>query len=310
MKCVIFGFGSIGRRHYKHLINRGVDVYLFRRSFSKPNEFGTVELSSWDELDRLRPDMALVANPTMCHVEYGIECAKRGIHLFLEKPIGSSLAGLDALISLCAENNVTSYVAYVLRFHPVIKELKKRLTGQKVYHVAVYCSSYLPNWRSGRDHTEIYSASRDMGGGAILDLSHEFDYVEYLFGPTLCISGVAKRVGNVTLDAEDCFDANVVCQDCTINIHANFMSHNLERSIKIDFEGGYYFADLISGLIQEKTADGALSEEKYEFQIDDLYRDQLDFFLDNMGKKDIMNSIAMASPLYRKIIDFRQKTQL
>ena len=41
---------------------------------------------------------------------------------------------------------------------------------------------YLPDWRPGTDYKSGVSAQKDLGGGALLELSHELDYLQWFFG--------------------------------------------------------------------------------------------------------------------------------
>lgn len=305
-KALIVGFGSIGQRHASILMQKDVDVVLMRRPGSERNTLGMAEVYSWEEVDACSATMAFITNPTTLHISAAAECAERGMHLFLEKPIGDSLTGLDDLLRVCGQRNLTTYVAYVLRFHPVITRLKTILKGQRILHAAVRCTSYLPDWRKGKSHTDTYSVSRTLGGGAILDLSHEFDYIDYLFGPVTNIRGLARRVSTVTTDVEDCFDSLISCGDVVVNLHANFMSQRKERSIHVDVDGAHFFADLLSGRIVAHSVHGE-REESCAVNMNSIYDHQIQYYLDNIGQGSIMNNLNDASVLYRKIIAFREE---
>ena len=77
-------------------------------------------------------------------------------------------------------------VGYVLRFHPGCQFLKNALQEKiigVVSEVDFYCYSWLPNWRKGTNYKENVSSKIELGGGALLELSHEIDLANYLFGP-------------------------------------------------------------------------------------------------------------------------------
>ena len=58
---------------------------------------------------------------------------------------------------------------------------KKKVQLNKVFFVEAETSSYLPSWRKTVDYTKSYSAFPNRGGGVLLDLSHEIDYLKWLF---------------------------------------------------------------------------------------------------------------------------------
>ena len=43
------------------------------------------------------------------------------------------------------------------------------------------CHSYLPQWRK-KNYKKSYSSNAKLGGGVSLDLSHEIDYIQWIFG--------------------------------------------------------------------------------------------------------------------------------
>lgn len=312
MKIALFGLGSIGKR-YARLLMHGFpehSLFAFRSGMGTENEMGIKELHLWEEVDRLKPDVALIANPTFLHIETAIKCARRGIHLFIEKPICGDAEGLSELRNLVKRRRLTAYVAYVLRFHPTLIELKMRLRGCTIYHANVRCSSFLPEWREGIDHMQTYSAYREKGGGAILELSHEFDYIGYLFNKIVKISGRAGTTGLVTDDAEDWADALVEHEggNCT-NLHVNFLSRKIQRNIEVDTDKGFFRVDLIDGTLEHTNVSGTETLQ-FKMERDQLYIEQLRYFFENISNPGLMNSLAEATHLFRKIIKFRQKAIL
>jgi len=75
------------------------------------------------------------------------------------------------------------FVAYNLRFHPVIQKLHEFVKGKEVYSIQAYVGQYLPDWRPGTDYSKCYSASKAQGGGVLRDLSHELDYINWIAKP-------------------------------------------------------------------------------------------------------------------------------
>jgi len=226
--------------------------------------------------------------------------------LFVEKPIDASTERLDDLLDRIEKKNLATYVGYVLRFHPVVQALRELLLNEDLLHARVTCTSYLPDWREGENHREVYSARREMGGGAILDLSHEFDLVDFLFGPVESISGRFGRLSRVTVDAEDYVDAEVRCRKARVNLHLNLFSRRRERRISVDTPNATYEGDLLSGRLRCESKDENW-EKTLDSAMDDPYRRQLDFFLTNLSNPRMMNNLKEASPLFRKLIAFREQ---
>ena len=50
-----------------------------------------------------------------------------------------------------------------------------------MFYIRAECYSYLPNWRRQK-YTKVYSSSKKLGGGVANDLSHEIDFLSWIFG--------------------------------------------------------------------------------------------------------------------------------
>lgn len=307
MKILVFGLGSIGSRHVRLLKEIAeCELYAFRSGQGRnENSLGVLEIQGWQEVDVLKPDIALIANPTYLHIETAYPCAERGMTLFLEKPIDVSTKHLDDLIDLVAAKKIPTYIAYVLRFHPVVKALKERLKNRAVRRARFVSRSYLPDWRPGRDYRKCYSALWASGGGALLDVSHELDLAQFLFGPVQEISGRLERRSDVTIDADDFVQATVRCGSIESEIIIDIASRRLERTIRIETDQGVLEGDLLKGTLQgdgfEKDVPG------FDDDRDGLYREQLRYFFAHQNDPEMMNNLVEASPLFRKMIRFREQ---
>jgi predicted dehydrogenase len=306
MKIIFIGLGSIGRRHALLLqTDFNHQLFTLRSKSNSPTPDGITEIHSWDEIDLIKPDIAFITNPTHYHIQTAIKCAEKGMHLFVEKPIGDSLEGLDELIRVVNSNNCTAYIAYNLRFHPLIEKVKEILEGQEILHARFVCASYYPSWRPGSDHLSSYSAHKDQGGGVLLDLSHEIDYCNYLLGEISEISGRFGCTRTVTVDAEDFADLIILHTSGIYSlIHLNLFSKAEKRHFDIETKELSISADLING---DLNVSGKQSLSfHYNVDRDTTYRKQLSYFFENIENPNIMNSLNSASCLFRKIINFRE----
>jgi predicted dehydrogenase len=310
VKIIFFGLGSIGSCHAKILAeDYGHELFACRASKKKKTScLGVREVYTWDEVERIGCDVAFITNPTFLHIDTAIKCARLGMKLFIEKPIGCSTDNLDLLADEVTKSGLVSYVAYNLRFHPVIRFLKNCLSSKKVCHVTACNSSYLPNWRPGQDHLKSYSVSTEKGGGVVLDLSHEFDYIDYLFGPIESIDGVFGKAADVTLDAEDFMDAIVKTKAGYVNLHVNSLSLCTQRTIDVDCQDEYIHADLIDAKVESRKGE-EISVESYESNINETYTKQMDYFFQNISNNRMMNNVVEASVLFKKILEFKNKNK-
>lgn len=307
MKIIFFGLGSMGKRH-AGLIQDNSDhqLYALRSGYGGDiRDLEITELKNWDEVDSINADVAFITNPPGLHIATAIECAKRGMHLFIEKPLGAEMEGLDELKSICREKNLTCYVAYCMRFHPVINKIREIIRREEVLHVRATCSSYLPEWRSVSNWRRISGGPVNLGGGVILDLSHEFDSIEYIFSHISSINGHWGRVGTDEKGPEDYADISMTLDNgIGVNLYLNFMSRVVERRLIVDLKDGYVEADVnMNKIVFAKNGE----QEIFELEYVDIFLEQLNYFFANIGIGNIMNNLDDATVLFRKIVAIKEK---
>ena len=308
-KILIIGLGSIGKRHAKILLNEfDYEIYALRsKREGHVNSLGIKELHNWLEVQKIKPDIAFITNPTSLHIDTAIRCASLGMQLFIEKALSNTLTGLAELKIICQKNQLTTYIAYNMRFHEVLIKVKELIKDKKILHIRTVCSSFLPNWRPGTNHLKSYSALSSQGGGIILDSSHELDYLNFLFGPLQSIRGNFGKINNVTVDVEDYANILATLKNGLIaNIHLNFMSLIRERKLTIDFQGGYCIADLEDYSIIWND-DGKEDRIKFDKARNIAYKKQIEYFLNNLNNQQIMNNLDEGISLLKMILQFKEE---
>ena len=287
-KILFTGLGSIGKRHL-HLLREHDDqmeIHAYRSGGTDETAFpAVIQHTSLDDALAVHPDIAFITNPTSLHIDTAISCAEAGCHLFIEKPLSHSLDGVDELISTVAENNLITYVACVLRFHPVLRRLASLLDAEaigNVYSYRVYCGSYLPAWRLDQDYRNSYSADPEMGGGVVLDLIHELDYSYWLFGDIATVRSWVGQVSDLEIESEDLAEIIVEMESGVVGqIHLDYYRSDPRRTVEITGESGVIRANLITNEIQIQTSHGTEREE-FDVTQDELYERQLDSFLSHI----------------------------
>lgn len=307
LKLLVLGLGSIGKRHARLLRQHFPhEVCALRtRLGQEPDDSGIPVLSSWEEVTPGRFDVALIANPTFRHLETAQLCAERGLHLFLEKPIDCRTEGLDALLQTVQERHLTSYLAYPLRFHPAVAGLRRWLSGRSFLHANMTCASYLPEWRPHQDYRLGHAVHRSRGGGVLLEMSHELDLADWLFGPVLQLEGRLHWLSDLSTDAEDSADLILRHERGATSVHLNYFSRRRRRVIEVECADGFAAADLVRSQLSITDAAGTRMED-YPFEVDAMYLDQLRYFLERVGRTDLDNSLPQAARLFARIIAFRE----
>ena len=284
-KIVVIGYGSIGRKHCKILKKLKQDYYVVT-SQKKIKE----KSINFHQLPNINPDYIIIATPTNRHLDQlkKIDSLIKGKIIMIEKPL------FDKKSNYFSKNNKV-YVAYNLRFNPVIKYLKKFCNKYKPINVEIYCGSYLPKWRK-RNYIETSSAKKNLGGGVLNDLSHEIDYANFIFGKLKKILKFKKKISNLKINTEDY--AIVLCKSkkTKILIILDYISFKNKRIIKINFDKFTIEADLIKNVIYNYNLKNKIKKvfkykNTYEEQLKNLIKNRFELFCDINNAKKVLNII-------------------
>jgi predicted dehydrogenase len=313
LKILFFGLGSIGKKHAKILNDHfTVELYAYRtKKGQEKNALSIQEFSTLDDAFSIQPDIALITNPTYLHIPTALECAQRNISLFIEKPLSHCLDHLDELEKEIQKRKLFTYVAYNMRFHPVINYLKNIVsTGEQPIYFRVVCSSYLPKWRPEQHYENSYSAQKELGGGVTLDLSHEFDYIVWIFGELQHITGYCGKISNLQINSEDLTEAQITCtQNLRGTLHLNYFSLYNERKIQLYYNTKYIEGDLIQNTVTTIENNKKPQTKKFQNTTNSTYTKQLQYFFEQYHKKNLqnMNNFSEALKTFRKIMEFKKK---
>jgi predicted dehydrogenase len=217
MNILVIGYGSIGKRHVDNLLKlRQIEQVIVcsnhHDSFQNHPEKEKLKLvRSLDELpsimsDGRQFDFAIIANETYKHIETANTLVESGINLFIEKPLSHSVTDAISLKKIADNNNIKIFVAYNFRFFGAIQFIKNQISSGVIgslYFAEIEVGQYLPSWRPLSDYRENYSARKEQGGGAALDLSHEIDYMRYFFGDPVSWKIMKSKVSDLDINSED-----------------------------------------------------------------------------------------------------------
>ena len=292
MHALVVGYGSIGQRHVKNLLKiKTIEkIAVCTKNISCENAFKNnkkVEIVS--SLKNINADFAIIANETYKHVDTALHLAGKGIHLLVEKPLSHNLKKTFLLKKEVARKKLKLCVAYNMRFLGAIRYIKEQLAKNvlgDIYFAQIEAGQYLPLWRE-KDYTESYSAHKSKGGGVALDLSHEIDYMHYLFGNPCSWKTFKAKVSRLKIDSNDMFEAiykyenNFMC-----SVHLDYLQSEKKRFIRIVGSGGTLICDFIKKYIKIKNdAKETITSDESMFDFDKTYSDELNHFIGTIQGK-------------------------
>ena len=132
LKIGVLGAGHLGKIHLK-LLEKSKEYKLV--GFYDPDiakgkliakEFN---FTYYNKLDKLidEVDVIDIVTPTLSHYSSAIQAIKKGKHIFIEKPITSTLEEAEHLKLLLSKNNVKGQVGHVERFNPAFTAVKSEI---------------------------------------------------------------------------------------------------------------------------------------------------------------------------------------
>lgn len=294
MNALLVGYGSIGRRHLRNLMKvdavKEVVVYSKIKESSKEIvgknvsfiDASNVDLDSVSDYNKV--DFAIIANETYKHIDTAILLAQKGIHLFIEKPLSHNLKKVAALKSIVRKNKLKVFVAYNLRFLPAMQYLKEQLSQKiigNVYFAQIEVGQYLPSWRPNVAYIDSYSSSTAYGGGAALDLSHEVDYMRYLFGEPNLWKTIKSKAGELNIDSDDIFEGIYKYeQGFVCHVHMDYLQREATRKLRIVGSEGEIICDFVGKWMVISLTDRKIELKEEElFNIENTYRAELEHFI-------------------------------
>jgi predicted dehydrogenase len=277
-RILIVGLGSIGKLHLslarELLPNSDIRVLRHLECTSIP-ELANGCFSSLEQAILFAPQIAVIANPATFHLGAAQLLAQAGVHLLVEKPLSASLDGVEKLLETCREQKTVLLVGYNLRFLPSLQRFRDLLNYKTIGSViSVRCETgqYLPCWRSNSNYREGVSALRELGGGALLELSHELDYLRWIFGEVDWVKATLSRQSSLEINVEDTahlilsFAPTEASRQLIGMLSVDFVRHDATRLCTAIGENGSLRWNGLTGVVEQLDAGGKEWCERYRYQ--------------------------------------------
>ena len=280
--------GGIGLRHLNNLLTILPNVEL--RLLSTHSDISQVnkktELVADLEAARLfNPQITIVANPATYHAQVISHLASTGTAFLIEKPLAASISDAEVIKEQALLFSSLVMVGYNLRFSQSLNFFKDLIDQKKfgeVITVRADVGQDLRTWRPEVDFKNSVSAQKIIGGGVLLELSHEIDYLSWIFGDLQCLQSITGTIGHENIDVEDfCFIHFSSSTGVPISLTMDFFRRGKNRECVVMCQDGTLRWDGIAGSVSELSAAG--NWEIIKSWGDDLagtYVAEMKYFLD------------------------------
>ncbi|MCC7127462.1 MAG: Gfo/Idh/MocA family oxidoreductase [Microbacteriaceae bacterium] len=229
----------MGRNHARVLSQlEGVEfIGVFDPAPNVPDQVhGSPVVHAIEDFLALKPDYAVVAAPTIFHLDMGTMLAEAGIHALIEKPVASSGEDAAALRDLFAAKGLIGGVGHIERYNPALQAARKRIEDGllgEIYQISTRRQGPFPG--------------RIADVGVIKDLaSHDIDLTAWVAQQEF-VSVNARTTLRSGRPHEDMVVAVGTLSDGTITSHVvNWLTPFKERVTTITGEKGVLVADTLT----------------------------------------------------------------
>ncbi len=280
INCAVIGAGYLGKFHaekYASLPNSKLiaicDIDLDRGA-EIANKYGAAVTNNYYDLIG-KVDAVSIAAPTSLHHKIAKVFLENHIHVLLEKPITTTVAEADDLVTIANKNKLVLQIGHLERFNTVINALQKHYLNDPRFIESVRLAPF---------------KLRGIVVNVVLDLMiHDIDLIQFIVGSPIkkihangaCVLSNEIDIANARIQFEN---------DCVANVTASRVSLNQERKLRL-FQQDYY----ISLDLQHKKLSthhkGAnemfpgipeIIREEQVFEQGDALRDEIIAFLDSV----------------------------
>lgn len=246
----VIGVGHLGVHHASHLtkIKNANFVGLFDSDTQRAEEISKkLNTKSFDSIDSLLDNVEAlsIVTPTPTHRSVAEKCIKKGKHVFIEKPITSSVDDAEYLIELAKKHSTIIQVGHIERFNPALLALSNLEIEPKYIEV----------------HRMAPFTSRGTDVPVVLDLMiHDIDLIlSFISSPVeeIYANGVSIMTNSV-----DIANARIKFENGSIaNITSSRVAKDRVRKIKMFQQDLYVTIDFLAGISEVYKAMGATQND-------------------------------------------------
>jgi predicted dehydrogenase len=245
---LIVGAGSVGRRHARNFNSLGCNISCVdpkkdrleqaATELSLRHQFTTLEaaLKTADDLTGVA-----ICSPPRCHVEQSLVALDAGLPVLLEKPVSPDLSSCRQLHERLREGGKL-LLGYTYRWWEPIRRLKCLIETGRVgalRHARFLMSAHLADWHPWEPYQSFFMASRELGGGALLDESHFIDLMLWFFGKPERLFTRVEKISDLEIDTDDFVEISAVYpRGLRVSVHLDLIGRPHEKQIVVVGENG------------------------------------------------------------------------
>src|SRR5579872_5124984 len=243
LRVGVIGVGVMGSNHARVLAELpgvkliGVADPDRNRCEQVGGSLGCASFRDAADLMRRGVDAVTIAAPTHLHRDIAIDCAARGIHVLVEKPIASTVEESRAIVAAARRAGVTLMVGHVERFNPAVQSIKRAIKDQDILSIAITRVGPFP--------------PRMSNVGVVIDLGvHDIDLIRWFTESE--IVEIQPQMSSAVAEREDIALLQFrTASGVLAHINTNWLTPFKARNIHIATRDKYLIADLLTLQVTE-----------------------------------------------------------
>ena len=177
------------------------------------------------------------------------------------------------------------------------KRLIKKNNFGKLLSAAAEVGYYLPYWRKDRNYKNTNAAKKKYGGGVLLELSHDLNYLIWIFGYILWISTALFKKSDLKIDVEDTAHSLIGFKNNFVaTLEQDFLRKNYTRKCTVKFKKctlmWNYKNQSIYKKVRENKKWSLIFKSKSSKNVS--YLNEIKFFFKNIKNKKITNNLKLS----------------
>jgi predicted dehydrogenase len=140
-------------------------------------------------------DAVYIATPPHMHHFYTLEAARYGKHVYVEKPMATTVQECQEMMDACKEHHVKLFVAYYRRGQEKFRKIKEIVESGGIGQVHSFQYTYAcPVPAFNKDRAWLL-CKKEAGGGLLYDIgSHMVDTLRFVLGDVSMAAGVSANI--------------------------------------------------------------------------------------------------------------------
>lgn len=280
---LIVGAGSVGKRHLNNFAALGCQATLVdpradrRREAEALNGVLAAHATIEDAFAKGADyEGAVICSPTRFHVEQTSLALRHKLPVLLEKPVSIALAEAESLRVSVAASGIPLLLGYTWRWSLPLRRVRALLDQGvvgAVHHAHFHMSAHLADWHPWERYQDFFMASKEQGGGALLDESHWIDLMIWCFGMPTEIYGAVGKLSGLEIDSDDCVDLIAAFgSKLSVVIHLDLFGRPHERSLRFVGDAGTLLWKAEPNMLMHSgRADQDWTTESFDVERNDMF---------------------------------------